>query len=350
MGVVGPLGRGFGASGARRAGAQMVRGCQRSRDPAESSELASHPPLGPFDLPQGQAQWTHPGPGGLCGEELMGGHDRGLELSEVGCPSPDAHSGHIETTTQHGTGSGEPGDPPSDHQRRYPDSLHGHPGDPRGHAGQDHLQCGYQSASAGLRHPVQGIGSPPGLSSVPDHWGSVQAGRVQSSSSDSSDPATDWVRRVTLTNRTNVCYLNSVALCVTWTILSTPRLQPLLCQHGRLALTVLLEATRPINLLQCPHWQRMLHSWAQPTRQHDAAELLMHLIPLLGPQVFAGVWESRRQEPTHVRTLDGGECAAAISLDLPMHNGSTSLQQLINSWHYQHTIQALALPPPHLGS
>ena len=108
----------------------------------------------------------------------------------------------------------------------------------------------------------------------------------------------------------------------------------------------MLEAAHPINLLQCPHWQRMLHSWAQPTRQHDAAELFLHLAPLLGPQVFAGVWESRRQESGHVRTLDGGECSAAISLELPMRNGNTSLQQLINSWHYQHTLQALVLPPP----
>ena len=47
-----------------------------------------------------------------------------------------------------------------------------------------------------------------------------------------------------------------------------------------------------------------------------------------------------------MRTLDGGHCAAAISLDLPGRNDGASLQQLINSWHHQHTIQALLLPPP----
>ena len=346
MGVVGSLRRGLSAPSACRAGTQMVRGCQRSGDPAQSSELASDLTLGSLDLSQGQTQRTHSGPGGFRSEELMGGHVRELELSEVGCPSSDAHSGHIEATAQHSAGSREPGNPPSGHQRRHLDSLHSHSGDSCGHAGQDHLQCGHQSTSAGLRYPVPGIGSPPGLSSVPNHRGPVQAGRVQSSSADSSDRAADWMRQVILTNRTNVCYLNSIALCVAWTILRTPSLQPLLCQHGRLALAVLLEATRPVNLLQSPPWQRMLHSWAQPTRQHDAAELLLHLIPLLGPQVFAGVWESRRQEPNHVRILDGGECAAAISLDLPARNGNTSLQQLVNSWHAQHTIQALVIPPP----
>ena len=141
--------------------------------------------------------------------------------------------------------------------------------------------------------------------------------------------------------------LNSVTLSIRWSVFfCTSHLQSLLCPHGRHALKVLVDAVSPVNLMRSPPWQRLLHNWAQPTRQHDAAELLLHLTSLLGPQVFDGVWESRRQEPGQVRTLDGGTCAAAISLDLPGRNSSATLQQLVNSWHYQHTIQALLQPPP----
>ena len=306
LGVLGAVGGEFHSSHVSGPGQDVVREGEQSRDPAESCESEGRPAVGHHDMSQGQVGGSHPGSAGICDSQHLGGHQRGLELSEMGCTPPGSHSGHHPSPAQHSPGAGELGLPSSGAQRRHADQIRGHSGDPGRRPGQDHFQCGHQS---------------------------------------SSDPSAGWLRQAILTNRTNICYLNSVALSLTWFIHCTPRWQSQLCPTGRLALNAVAEGPFPLNLLRCPPWQRLLQAWAQPTRQHDAAELFLHLSTLLGPQLFAGAWESRRQELNQVRVLDGGSCAAAVTLELPGRNDGASLQQLLLSWHHQHTIHALLQPP-----
>ena len=345
MGVLDSFRGEFHPPHARGPGEDLVREGQQPRDPAESCESEGRPDVGHHDLSQRQADRSHPGSAGLRDSQHLGGHQRQLELSEVGCPPPDSHRGHHPTPAQHSTGAGELGGSSSGAQRRHVDQIRGHSGDSGRRPGQDHLQRGHQSPCAGVRGSLPGTGPPPGLGSVPDYRSPVQAGGLQSPPADSSDPPAGWLRQAILTNRTNVCYLNSVAFSLAWFIHCTPRWQSQLCPTGRLALTAVTTGPFPLNLLRCPPWQRLLQEWAQPTRQHDAAELLLHLSTLLGPQLFEGAWESRRQELNLIRALDGGSCAAAVTLELPGRNDNASLQQLLQSWHHQHAIHALLHPP-----
>ena len=347
MGLLDPIGRPLDSAHAGRSGGQMARGCGEARDSGRSSQPQGDPSLGHLHDLEGEAVPSLAGAAGLRQSRLVDRHVQQLELPEMGPPASDAHCGHLPPPPQPGPNPGKPCYPSSGDQRGHPYTVRSHEGPQCGHAGHGSLSGGHQPASPGLRGALHRACPTAGLSDLSDHRDSVSTGGLQACPRDPTHPASDWLRRVILSNHSNTCYLNSLVLCLAWVVLHTPPLRDSLSDCGRLALDVVLTGPPgPINLLRCRPWQQLLRHWAQPTRQHDAAELFLHLAPLMGSQVFDGGWEARRQEPGSVRVLDGGACAATISLDLPGRNTDSVLQQLINDWHHQHTIHALIQSPP----
>ena len=347
MGLLDPIGRPLDSAHVGRSGEQVARGCGEARDSSRSSQPQGDPSLGHLHDLEGEAVPSLAGAAGLRQSRLVDRHVEQLEFPAMGSPASDAHCGHLPPPPQHGPDPGKPCYPPSSDQWGHPHTVRGHEGPQRGHTGDCSLSGGHQPARPGLRGALHRTCPSTGFRDLSDHRDSVSSGGLQARPSDPTDPASDWPRRVTLSNHNNTCYLNSLVLCLAWVLLHTPQLRGYLSDCGRLALDMVLTGPPgPLNLLRCRPWQQLLRRWAQPTRQHDAAELFLHLAPLLGPQVFDGGWEARRQELGSVRVLDAGACAAAINLDLPHRNTDSVLQQLINAWHHQHTIHALTHPPP----
>ena len=90
----------------------------------------------------------------------------------------------------------------------------------------------------------------------------------------------------------------------------------------------------PLKLLTQLPWAAALQGWSNIHQQHDAPELVTHLLPRLGINHVAGQWEARWSVQHHVQVFDHGTLLAPIIMSLPP-GGHLHLQQVIHQWHTQ---------------
>ena len=154
--------------------------------------------------------------------------------------------------------------------------------------------------------------------------------------------------QVSLHNDTNLCYLNSTAIAATWTILQAqlhdqgdlhlaPALR-LLCNRDESALH------RPIKLLSQLPWSVLLQGWRDIHRQHDAPELVTHLLPRLRVNSPDARWEARVNTERGLRIQDTGSMHSPL-LMFPHPGDALYLQRVIDQWHLQAAVHALVSPP-----
>ena len=156
--------------------------------------------------------------------------------------------------------------------------------------------------------------------------------------------------QVALQNSSQLCYLNSTAYALTWTVLQAQL-------HGAndlnqvMALKALckprLSSALPLKLLAQLPWATLLQGWTQVHQQHDAPELVTYLLPRLGIHRAAGRWEARWNVNHCVTVFDHGTLLAPIIMALPPGE-QLHLQQVITLWHTQARLHALSAAPDFL--
>ena len=142
-----------------------------------------------------------------------------------------------------------------------------------------------------------------------------------------------------LRNRSNFCYLNSVATALRWSMLSSggnPR------TFGSLgpALAV-LSRLRTLELFAHATWKELLRGWRRPAQQHDVTELMSFIMDSTAPHA-AGEWQARCLEQGRGAICDRGATSPFMSLDI---QNMTALGDAIMSWRTQHYRHALSRPP-----
>ena len=163
-----------------------------------------------------------------------------------------------------------------------------------------------------------------------------------------SIPSLRALLQISLHNDTNLCYLNSTALAATWTLLQaqlhghpTTRIVPalrLLCSREKPTHNL------PVKLLQHLPWRMLLQGWQNVHRQHDAPELVMHLLPRLHISGLEGRWEARVQTEHELQITDTGRLHAPLIM-FPHPGDILYLQRVIDQWHLQAAVHALVSPP-----
>ena len=154
--------------------------------------------------------------------------------------------------------------------------------------------------------------------------------------------------KVSLHNDTNLCYLNSTAIAASWTILQAqlhdqgdlhlaPALR-LLCNRDESALH------RPLKLISQLPWSVLLQGWRDIHRQHDAPELVTHLLPRLRVNSPDARWEARVSTEQGLRIQDTGRMHSPL-LMFPHPGDALYLQRVIDQWHLQAAVHALVTPP-----
>ena len=150
------------------------------------------------------------------------------------------------------------------------------------------------------------------------------------------------LRAVLLNHDATACYMNASALALLWSIHLTARQQ-----LGRLApLFQQLKAGSAVLLMRSMVWTMILGPWAQPNRQHDMHELLVHLMPRLKLPAVGGEWQFRRLEAAGVAICEQASTVSPITLDVPEE--ARGLQHCIQAWHSRHYRAALSGHAPAL--
>ena len=154
--------------------------------------------------------------------------------------------------------------------------------------------------------------------------------------------------QISLHNDSNLCYLNSTAIAATWTILQA-RLHDQGDIHLAPALRLLCnrdESTlhRPIKLLSQLPWTVLLQGWRDIHRQHDAPELVTHILPRLRVNHPDARWEARVSTERGMRIQDTGRMHSPL-LMFPHPGDALFLQRVIDQWHLQAAVHALVSPP-----
>ena len=142
-----------------------------------------------------------------------------------------------------------------------------------------------------------------------------------------------------LRNRSNFCYLNSVAVALHWSMISSggnPR------HFGSLgpALAV-LSRLRTLELPTHATWKELLQAWRRPAQQHDVTELMSFIIDPDSHHAV-GEWQARCLAPGRDVICDRGSTSPFISLDI---QDRPALGEALASWHEQHYRRALSSPP-----
>ena len=159
-----------------------------------------------------------------------------------------------------------------------------------------------------------------------------QAAR-RDTATDSASPA------YCLRNRSNYCYLNSLAVSLHWALLSANSHTR---DYGSLGPAIaVLNRLKKVELATHATWKALLQGWRRPAQQHDVTELMSFVMDQNSPLV-AGEWQARCVEPGRDIICDRGSTSPFISLDI---QGKHSLREALISWHEQHYRHAISAPP-----
>lgn len=127
---------------------------------------------------------------------------------------------------------------------------------------------------------------------------------------------------------------------------------------SRLAAAVsnLRKREEVLHLWERLPWRALHIGWRYPARQHDVAEYLQFLRPLLLSSTADSQWEARQEsaEGQGIARVDKVESGSTWPLWLPTpltaiaRDQSLSLQNLVDAWHQQRGVQGLLTSPPAL--
>ena len=158
------------------------------------------------------------------------------------------------------------------------------------------------------------------------------------------------VLKLSLYNRSNLCYLNTSVLATTWAVLQLQRhgttdLALHSCFHALASSSTRPAATQVAQLLQ---WRLLLGQWPQLGRQHDICEFLNYLVPRClrwTHRALIPKWKARRHRNGHLCVLDSG--TTHLPLPMPLCSGEVChLQWCVDAWHQQGSVHALTSPAP----
>ena len=175
--------------------------------------------------------------------------------------------------------------------------------------------------------------------SAPAHPETVPAQTTLPWQATRRDTATDSASPAyCLRNRSNYCYLNSVAVSLHWALLSANSHTR---DYGSLGPAIAaLNRLKKVELATRATWKALLQGWQRPAQQHDVTELMSFVMDQNSPLV-AGEWQ-RCVEPGRDIICDRGSTSPFISLDI---QGKNSLREALISWHEQHYRHAISAPP-----
>ena len=142
-----------------------------------------------------------------------------------------------------------------------------------------------------------------------------------------------------LRNRSNYCYLNSVAVAVHWAVLSSGSTPRDLGSFGP-AIDV-LNRLKQVELPGHTTWKALLQGWRRPMQQHDVTELMSFVMDPRS-RLVVGEWQARCIEPGHDTICDRGFTSPFVSFEI---RGHATLQDALTAWHEQHYRHALCDPP-----
>ena len=142
-----------------------------------------------------------------------------------------------------------------------------------------------------------------------------------------------------LRNRSNYCYLNSVAVAVHWAVLSSGSTPRDLGSFGP-AIDV-LNRLKQVELPGHATWKALLQGWRRPMQQHDVTELMSFVMDPRS-RLVVGEWQARCIEPGRDTICDRGFTSPFVSFAI---RGHATLQDALTAWHEQHYRHALCDPP-----
>ena len=162
-------------------------------------------------------------------------------------------------------------------------------------------------------------------------------------------PEETQIASLVLHNPSSHCYANSVVVALLWLAGHLPHGLRVRRDFSRF-LQWLLRKPLHVALWHTRAWTVLMQGWISPCRQHDAADYLHFLRPLLHPSAYEGVWESRVEGselygPSAVQVADHGH---VWPLHLSVVNASaqpSSLQKLFIDWRNQAQRHALVTAP-----
>ena len=152
--------------------------------------------------------------------------------------------------------------------------------------------------------------------------------------------------KLSLSNPTNLCYLNSTLIALSWALLQAQLCgtlqQALVPAISFLTQEPKLPHGRSVQVLSHLPLLAKMQAWSRLHVQHDA-ELIAYLLPRLNQPGFQGSWEARRHIDANTCATDGGTTLAPIVLALNAGE-QLILQTMIDQWHAQASIHALTHP------
>ena len=153
-----------------------------------------------------------------------------------------------------------------------------------------------------------------------------------------------YISEAQLTNRHNICYINSFALLWAWAGGHSDF--QLAAGTAANALLMLCQGDRRLDLLQLRPWMQLFEGWQDLHLQHDVCEWASFLLAKVKPNGFRGAWQSRFEaERLHIR--DQGHFWQPLLVRIPSSPASgCGLRDVMVNWcHGQEARHAFLTPP-----
>ena len=314
-------------------------GCHRSGGQAQGqgrrSAQVPHAPLGQLhpDHGSGRSQAHHDVQG--YGESAPGVDGRGGRVCQrrpVPCDAADAELS-VEDSSGSRTQLPCRGSPPD--SSRPLRTSHLVPGlrllEAGSHAAHAAGASSGEKVGGQVERIVDGLeaASPPASSSGPSP--EVEGMRFQS-----------WALSIRLANPHSLCYVNSTFLAATHAVGQVAHCEPYDAQPLTSFLRRLITSKHS-QILITAHLGQRLTSWPRIAHQHDVAEFYAFFVRKFLPTLTWGTWQSRTSLGGQIRIHDHGQTHQPIAL--PGTGGRADLLDMIDAWHGQAHLHALASSP-----
>ena len=152
------------------------------------------------------------------------------------------------------------------------------------------------------------------------------------------------VLRAKLLNRSNTCYTNAVVHALLW--LACRTCSPTMPSGLMKAFQVAIKDRKGLHVWQLLAWRQLMKDWAQPNRQHDAAELFTFFQDRGFADMFEGNWQRRTLTDGNMCVEEAGSTMPLL-LPTPLFAHCTP-QNLLDTWYTQAGFAGLLTAPTHL--
>ena len=217
----------------------------------------------------------------------------------------------------------------------------------RGHVASSGKAQPLQPREAALEVPADGCAAVRSSWGVTDHAhaGGTPAPAIPASM---GGPSThidqQLVLRAKLLNRGNTCYTNAVVHALLW--LACRTCSPTMPSGLMKAFQAAIKDRKGLHVWQLLAWRQLMKDWAQPNRQHDAAELFTFFQDRGFADMFEGNWQRRTLTNGHMCVEEAGSTMPLL-LPTPLFAHCTP-QHLLDTWHAQAGFAGLLTAPTHL--